>query len=346
MPRPSRNPAEDQRERVGGRAERQRQQPRPQHLRGQRREARNADGDVHRRAPAARSRPGRPRPSAPTCAVMRDSIRRQSRDDRVERDGDVGRDGHVVHAQQVETGQQAADDGAADVAAVEVAEPGHAARRRLHPARDGGQRRAHQERRRQQADRRDDRAHGDVAAADPDVNAVDERHAEQQHQAHDADAELEDGVDLERMLLRVHVPRQQIAAEAHAAHERAEQHAERDRGRPDHQLQQLEPDDLVDQRRAAAADEQEQDERQVGEGRQGTWFPVGHKLGNGIKRKVPGLRVPRFRGSGFGVPRFEVLGSRFTTRRWNYDGRVPGVDGNPAFVEPPIVLAGRYRHCL
>ena len=54
-------------------------------------------------------------------------------------------------------------------------------------------------------------------------------------------------------------PWQQQAAEAHAAHERAEQDAERDRRRPDHELQQLEPDDFVDRarrsrcRRTAAA---------------------------------------------------------------------------------------------
>src|SRR5688500_19375792 len=51
---------------------------------------------------------------------------------------------------------------------------------------------------------------------------------------------------------------QQEAAEAHAAHERAEQHTDRHRRGPDEQLQQLEPDDLVDERRATAADKQQQ----------------------------------------------------------------------------------------
>ena len=63
-------------------------------------------------------------------------------------------------------------------------------------------------------------------------------------------------VDAQRMLARGDHPRQQQAAQAHAAHEGAEQDAERDRRRADDQLQQLEPDDLVDQRGAAAADEQ------------------------------------------------------------------------------------------
>ena len=58
----------------------------------------------------------------------------------------------MSHAKQVEAGEQAADDGAAGVAAVEVAEPGHALRARLDPARHRRQRGAHQNRRRQEAD--------------------------------------------------------------------------------------------------------------------------------------------------------------------------------------------------
>ena len=42
-----------------------------------------------------------------------------------------------------------------------------------------------------------------------------------------------------------------------------EQHAERDSGRPDDELQELEPDDLVDQRGAAAAHEEQQQRRHV-----------------------------------------------------------------------------------
>ena len=60
--------------------------------------------------------------------VRRDLRHRQAndRDEHVQRDGDVGRDRHVVDAQQVEAREQAADDRAADVAAVEEAEPRHA----------------------------------------------------------------------------------------------------------------------------------------------------------------------------------------------------------------------------
>ncbi|MCK7521321.1 MAG: hypothetical protein MZV64_28395 [Ignavibacteriales bacterium] len=54
-------------------------------------------------------------------------------------------------------------------------------------------------------------------------------------------------------------PRIAEAAEAQPAHERAEQDGQGDRRRADHQLEQLEPDHLVDQRGAAAADEQQQE---------------------------------------------------------------------------------------
>jgi hypothetical protein len=52
--------------------------------------------------------------------------------------------------------------------------------------------------------------------------------------------------------------RQQQAAEAHAAHERPEQHADGDRGRANHQFEQLKPDDFVDECSAATADKQQQ----------------------------------------------------------------------------------------
>jgi len=57
--------------------------------------------------------------------------------------------------------------------------------------------------------------------------------------------------------------RQPEAAEAHPAHERAQQDADRYRRRADHELKQLKPDGLVDEGRGSAADEQEQ---QRGEG--------------------------------------------------------------------------------
>ena len=86
----------------------------------------------------------------------------------------------------------------------------------------------------------------------------DKRHHEQQQQPEHADAELERGVHAERVVLRRYDARQQQAAETHAAHERAEQDADRDRRRSDEELQQLKPDDLVDQRSRTAANEQKQ----------------------------------------------------------------------------------------
>jgi hypothetical protein len=53
------------------------------------------------------------------------------------------------------------------------------------------------------------------------------------------------------------VPREQQAAEAHAAHERAEQHTEGDGRRSNHQLEQLEPHNFVNECGAAAANEQQ-----------------------------------------------------------------------------------------
>ena len=75
--------------------------------------------------------------------------------------------------------------------------------------------------------------------------------------------------------------RQQQAARAHAAHERAQQHAEGNGGRADHQLQELEPDDLVDQRRTAAADEEDEQhgKKPARSGRASRWGQVagGHR---------------------------------------------------------------------
>ena len=172
---------------------------------------------------------------------------------------------HVVHAQQVEAGEQAAEHGARGVAPVEEAEPRHALRRGLDPARHGRQRGAHEQGRRQQADRRGQAAHQhahDTGAGPRRVEASNERHREQHEEADHADAELEPRVDTQRMRARRQHARQQQAAEAHAAHERAEQHADRDGRRPDDQFQELEPDDFVDERGAPAADKQQQKRRE------------------------------------------------------------------------------------
>src|SRR5687768_11380758 len=58
-------------------------------------------------------------------------------------------------------------------------------------------------------------------------------------------------------------PRQQQTAQAHAPHEGAEQNAQRDGRGANDELQELEPDDFVDQGRAAAADKEEHKQRET-----------------------------------------------------------------------------------
>jgi hypothetical protein len=90
----------------------------------------------------------------------------------------------------------------------------------------------------------------------------DGRHAEDDQQANDADPDLEHRVNLQRVPATRHQPGQEQAAQAHSAHEGAEEYTQRRGRRADHQLQKLQPDDLVNHRRAAAADEQEQQDGQ------------------------------------------------------------------------------------
>ena len=58
---------------------------------------------------------------------------------------------HVMDAQQIKAGEQAAENRAGDVAAVKEPEPGNALRGGFDPAGNGRQGRAHQQRRRHQA---------------------------------------------------------------------------------------------------------------------------------------------------------------------------------------------------
>ncbi len=166
-----------------------------------------------------------------------------------------------MDAQQVEPGEKAPDDRAAGVSAVEVAEPRDALRTGLDPAGHRGQRRPHQNRRRQQADARGDGAEEEADRTRPAPRRVDVgegRHAEEDEEPEHANGDFHVGVDAQRMLARRDVARQQEAAETHAAHERPEQHGERDRGRADDELQKLEPDDFVNEGSTAAGDKQQQ----------------------------------------------------------------------------------------
>ncbi|MBI5689495.1 MAG: hypothetical protein HZC55_05310 [Verrucomicrobia bacterium] len=90
------------------------------------------------------------------------------------------------------------------------------------------------------------------------VNPAEGRHGQEHADSGDGHAQFEDGVGLQRADVGRQPARQGQAAEAHPAHEGPEQNRERDGRGTDHQLQHLQPDNLVDQRGAAAADEQRQ----------------------------------------------------------------------------------------
>src|SRR5262249_12987977 len=90
---------------------------------------------------------------------------------------------------------------------------------------------------------------------------ADVRQSPQHQQPEDGNGGLELRVNAERMLQARDVLRQEQAADAHAAHERAEEHAHRSRLRTDEEAQQWEPNELVPERRGAAADEQQDQQR-------------------------------------------------------------------------------------
>jgi len=89
------------------------------------------------------------------------------------RDHDVDRHSHeccrgkIVHAKQIETGEQAPEYSAGDVAAIEETEPRHTRGRRFNPAGDGGKCRTHEHRGNQQA-------HGAEKAAQQNANEPDD----------------------------------------------------------------------------------------------------------------------------------------------------------------------------
>jgi hypothetical protein len=183
--------------------------------------------------------------------------------DDVDRDGDESRGGEVVHAKQVESGEQAAEHGARRVPSVEETEPRDAARCRLDPSRDRGERRSHHQCRRQQHHRAHDAAQQQPGKPQPHhggVDVADDRHDGQHEQSEHTDPEFQHRVHAQRMLPPGNHVGEQETADAHPTHERPEKDTKRDGRRTYDQLEQLEPDDLVDERRAAAADEQQEQE--------------------------------------------------------------------------------------
>ena len=138
-----------------------------------------------------------------------------------------------------------------DVAALEEAEPRDARGRGLHPARDGGQRCAHRSvggSRQIPATRPRSRSR-DPAAPQAVYTLLDQRQHEKHRRPITPIANLEQCIHAQWMTPSGNKSRQQEAPQAHAAHERAEQHAERYRGGANEQLQHLKPDDLVNHRR-------------------------------------------------------------------------------------------------
>ncbi len=220
---------------------------------------------------------------------------RQRADEDVERHGSVGRRRHVVHTKQIEAREQAADDGAAGVAAVEVAEPRHALRARLDPARHRRKGRAHQDGRWQEEEAGDDGAKQQPERPRTAPGGVDVReggNAKQDEQPEHADADLEERVNPQRVLARRDVARQKKAPETHAAHERPEQDGQRDRRRANHELKELEPDDLVNEGSAAAGDKQQQQRGHVASrGHQNTLDVV--SVRPGPEASYPAVAGPR-----------------------------------------------------
>ena len=193
-----------------------------------------------------------------TGTVRRGSGKRETRQRHRDVDGHrrVRRNRHVVRTEQIEAGEHAAQYGTRDVSSVEETQPSHAFGRRFHPPRDGRQRGAHEKRWRKQAQCAEQPAHEEVGSAvqrDGEIQPASVRQAPQHEQAECTHGQLEHRVHAKRVLIPRHVAREEQASQAHPTHERPEKHAERDGGRPDDQAEKLEPDDLVDQCRTAAA---------------------------------------------------------------------------------------------
>ena len=229
-PKPHEKDRQNQRERVSGGAEEQRQHASPQDLRAKRRQTGQRDRTVHEPHPRRCSRHGALRPGL----IRNDGVRSprrnadsQQRHDDVQSHRGVGCGWHVIERQEEEPGHEAAGNGACEIASIEETQPRHTLRRGFDPAGDGRKRRSHEERRRQQANAGDHRSQDDAdtsRSGDGGVQIPENRDQKQDGQPADADPQLQVGVDLERMPLRIEVPRQQQATQAHSAHEHTEQH--------------------------------------------------------------------------------------------------------------------------
>ena len=282
---------ENEGERIGRRAQQERQEARPEDFGAERaqagegeREKKSAVGAASRRRRNKRGRRG-------------DGGRGRRGDGREgegeKGDGEVERGGaprgrhEIVDTQEVKTGKEAAGDGAGGVAAIKEAEPRDAARGGLDPARDGGEGGAHEHGRREEADGADKAAEhdaGPTVAGVGEVEASEGRHRVEDDEAGNGQTEFEQGVNAERVAGGGHEAREREAAEAHAAHEGAQQYGERNGGGADDELEELKPDQFVNQRGAAAADEEHEQQREQAR-RRGGGGRMAHRATGGRPRR-------------------------------------------------------------
>ena len=174
------------------------------------------------------------------------------------------RGAHVVVAQQIKPGQHRTDYGTGRIAPVKETKPRHTFGRGFNPARNGWQRRAHHDGRRQQTNGGNDGAHAnadETVSWRERVQTSHQRHQVQHQQSHHTNAQLQKRIHLERMVLLVDEPRQIQTPKAHATHEGGQQNTKRNRRRPNHELQQLKPHNFVNQRAHTAANEQQEQDR-------------------------------------------------------------------------------------
>jgi hypothetical protein len=166
-----------------------------------------------------------------------------------------------MHAQQVEAGEHGAGGAAGEVRHV------HQAHRRPaivvpEPTGDCRQRGAHQHRRRREDEEADDRAKRDRTGAgfrERQINLLNVGKRERNREAQDRDACFEGRDDAKWMRAFRCQPGQQPAAERHPAHKRAQQDGDGDRRGADDELDEIEPDGFVNERRAAAGEKENQE---------------------------------------------------------------------------------------
>jgi hypothetical protein len=170
---------------------------------------------------------------------------------------------HVENPQQKKACQETPDHGPGDVPAVKKTHPGNALRRRFNKAGNGGKRGAHQH-------CRGDKAYGGYKCTGENampvqarIESCNIRHSEQDQNCDHPDAEFETRIDSEGMEPPRNQPWQHQTPQAHPPHEGSQQHSQGDARGTDDQLQQLQPDDFINERSTAAAQKQRQQPEEV-----------------------------------------------------------------------------------